>query len=136
MKSGQPLVWYFNPYVQLAASAVLITAAEVLLKQGAITTTAEAGEFDIFGLRALASPTTWLGIILFIVAFLSWLHVLRLMPLTQAYALISVVHVLVPLAAWLFLAEAVSATRAAGIALVLVGTILVAAPAAHAEEDL
>lgn len=134
MRSGQPLAWYFNPYLQLAASAILVTAAEVLLKQGAVT--AEPGGLDIFGIGALSSSTTWLGIILFIVAFLSWLHVLRLMPLTQAYALISVVHVLVPVAAWLFLAEAVSATRAIGIALVLGGTILVAAPAAQAEEEL
>lgn len=134
MSSGQPLPWHLNPYFQLAASAVLIAAAEVLLKQGAVT--AEAGDSSLFGIAALASPMTWLGIILFIVSFVSWLYVLRLMPLTQAYALVSVVHVLVPAAAWLFLDEAISTTRATGIALVLTGTILVAAPAAKADEEL
>ena len=46
------------------------------------------------------------------------------------------VHVLVPTAAWLFLNETISSTRAAGIAFVLVGVLLVAAPAAQAEEEL
>ena len=125
-----------SPYLQLLGAQGLITAAEVLLKKGAVASVAEAGGPEVLGLAALASGATWLGILLYIVSFLIWLHVLRLLPLTQAYALASMVHVLVPTAAWLFLNETISSTRAAGIAFVLVGVLLVAAPAAKAEEEL
>lgn len=125
-----------NPYLQLIAGQVLITAAEVLLKKGAAGSVAGANESEVLGVTALTSGTTWLGIVLYTLSFLIWLHVLRLLPLTRAYALASIVHVLVPAAAWMFLDETISLTRAAGIALVLCGVVLVAAPAAKAEEEL
>jgi drug/metabolite transporter (DMT)-like permease len=136
MTGGRGRALFLNPYFQLGLSAVLITAAEVLLKHGAVTTTPLLGGYEILGLGALVSGTTWLGIALLILSFASWVYVLRALPLTQAYALISIVHILVPAAAWLLLSESISLTRGAGIALVLGGTILVAAPAAKAEEEL
>jgi drug/metabolite transporter (DMT)-like permease len=136
MTGGRARRLILSPYLQLLGAQVLITAAEVLLKKGAVASVAESGGPEVLGLAALASGATWLGILLYIVSFLIWLHVLRLLPLTQAYALASMVHVLVPTAAWLFLNETISSTRAAGIAFVLVGVLLVAAPAAQAEEEL
>jgi drug/metabolite transporter (DMT)-like permease len=50
--------------------------------------------------------------------------------------LISIVHVLVPLASWAVLAEKVSAARWAGIALVFAGIILIARDAAKVEKKL
>jgi multidrug transporter EmrE-like cation transporter len=125
-----------NPYLQLIAGQVLITAAEVLLKKGAAGSVTVAGEPEVFGITALTSGTTWLGIVFYTLSFVIWLRALRLLPLTRAYALASIVHVLVPAAAWLFLNETISLTRAAGIGLVLCGVVLVAAPAAKAEEEL
>ena len=88
------------------------------------------------GVTALASPWTWAGIACHILSFASWLHVLRFVPLNVAFSLISVVHVLVPLGAWLFLGEPISLTRWLGIGLVLAGIALVARPAARAEAEL
>jgi drug/metabolite transporter (DMT)-like permease len=136
MTGGRARRAFLNPYLQLLGAQVLITAAEVLLKKGASASLSAPGESELLGITALASGTTWLGIFFYTLSFLVWLHVLRLLPLTQAYALASVVHVLVPAAAWLFLGEVISPTRAAGIALVLCGVVLVAAPAAKAEEEL
>jgi multidrug transporter EmrE-like cation transporter len=136
MTGGHARQAFVNPYLQLLAGQVLITAAEVLLKKGAAESVAGSGQSEVFGVTALASGMTWLGIVFYIASFLIWLHVLRLLPLTLAYALASLVHVLVPAAAWLFLNETISPTRAAGIALVLCGVVLVAAPAAKAEEEL
>jgi multidrug transporter EmrE-like cation transporter len=136
MTGGRTRRALVNPYLQLLAGQVLITAAEVLLKKGATGSIAASGEAEVLGFTALTSGTTWLGIVFYTLSFLIWLHVLRLLPLTQAYALASIVHVLVPTAAWLFLNEVISSTRAAGIALVLCGIVLVAAPAAKAEEEL
>jgi undecaprenyl phosphate-alpha-L-ara4N flippase subunit ArnF len=124
--------WYFNPYVQIGVGAMLVTASELLLKKGA---TAAPGE-SWTGLDALASLWTWGGIATYVASFVSWLYVLRYVPLGIAFALINGVHVLVPVGSWLFLGEAVSVRRWAGIALVLAGIVLIARDAARAEEKL
>lgn len=136
MTGRRGLALFLNPYFQLGASAVLLSIAEVLLKQGADLRAAVDPTTVLFGIGALAYASTWIGIVLYVLSFISWLHVLRLMPLSQAYALINVVHVLVPAAAWMFLQERLSLGRLAGIALVFAGTLLVAAPAAKAEDEL
>ena len=136
MSKGRQLPWYLNPYLLLVAAQFLITAAEVLLKKGASGSMAGTGETEVLGFTALTSGTTWLGIVFYTASFAIWLHVLRHLPVSVAYALASIVHVLVPTAAWLFLGETISLIRAAGIALVLCGVLLVAAPAAKAEEAL
>jgi drug/metabolite transporter (DMT)-like permease len=126
-----------NPYVQLAIGAVLVTASELLLKKGASSTVSDVnGVTTVLGLGALRSVWTWLGIVLYVLSFFSWLYVLRLMPLAIAFALINVVHVLVPIGARIFLNEAISTQRWAGIALIIIGIALLARPAARAEVAL
>ncbi len=100
-----------NPYVQIAIGALLVTASELLLKKGAP--------------EGLFSHWTWIGIGTYILSFLSWLYVLRHLPLSVAFPLISVVHLLVPLGAWLILGETLPAKRWAGIACVFAGVVLI-----------
>ena len=126
-----PHGWFLNPYLQIALGAVLVTASELLLKKGA-----SAGAAGWFGVAALASPWTWGGIACYIASFLSWLHVLRFVPLSIAFPLINIVHVLVPLGALVFLHEPVSPRRWMGIALILVGILAIMRPAATAEAKL
>ncbi len=102
-----------NPYVQIAIGAVLVTISELLLKQGAM-----AG--------GLVSGWTWVGISTYLVSFASWLYVLRHLPLSIAYPLINIVHITIPLAAWLILGEDITTQRWLGIAFVFVGTVLTA----------
>lgn len=130
------LAWFLNPYFQLGVSAIMLTVAEVSLKIGASTGSGGTAVTALFNFAAIASLATWIGIFLYILSFSIWLHVLRLMPLTEAYALINVIHISVPAAAWLYLHETISISRMDGIALVLCGTLLVAAPSAKAEEEL
>lgn len=135
MRGERTAVWYLNPYVQLSLTAVLIAAAEIFLKKGAALS--QGGSVaGLLGFDALAFGATWFGIAFHIFGFVSWLFVLRIMPLVEAFALINVVHVLVPLASSVFLKEAISLGQALGIALVLAGTFFVAAAAANAEEKL
>lgn len=128
--------WFFNAYVQIAIGAVLVAAAELLLKYGASSSVRQGASRHVLGLTALISLWTWLGIVLYILSFISWLHVLRLLPLNIAYSLINVVHVLVPLGAWIFLGEMVSGRRWFGIGLILLGIVLIARPLARAEAKL
>ena len=124
--------WFFNPYVQIVAGAILVTASELLLKKGASV----APGASWTGLNALASAWTWGGIVTYVLSFASWLYVLRYVPLGLAFGLINGVHVLVPLASWAFLHEAVSGRRWSGIALVLAGIVMIAGNVATAEERL
>jgi undecaprenyl phosphate-alpha-L-ara4N flippase subunit ArnF len=130
------LAWCLNPYFQLGVSAVMLSAAEISLKIGATTGGGETAVAALFNFGAIASLSTWIGIFFYVLSFLIWLHVLRLMPLTEAYSLTNVVHITVPAAAWFFLHESISISRMIGIAFVLCGTLLVAAPSAKAEEKL
>jgi multidrug transporter EmrE-like cation transporter len=130
------LAWFLNPYVQIAIGSVLVAVSELALKRGAADAAARQLLGGWFGISALGSWWTWLGIVTYLLSFASWLHVLRLMPLGIAYGLISICHVLVPMGSWLFLGEVISGRRWAGVGLIIVGIALVAKPAAGAEEKL
>lgn len=118
--------WFFNPYVQLGFDAVFVTAAELMLKQGAMTGAKLPARVSWLGVGALASPWTWGGIIAYLLGFACWLYVLRHIPVSVAFGLISIAQVLVPLGAWIFLGEAISIRRWIGIAAVLCGTLCIA----------
>jgi len=122
--------WFLNPYVQLGCNALSTAAADLLLKKGAT-----AGEtVTWYGLGALASVWTWLGIVAYLVGFASWLYVLRHIPLSIAFGLVTVVQLLVPLGARLFLGEYISPQRWLGIGCVLCGTVLIGRIAAKVDE--
>ena len=125
-----------NPYVQLAVGSMLVMVSELLLKKGATAAPAMANVPNWLGVSALASAWTWLGILCYILSFISWLHVLRFLPLSIAFSLASIVHVLVPLGAWLVLGEQISPRRWIGIALILAGIMMIAGNVANAEEKL
>ena len=121
---------FLNPYVQLAFNTVFTAAADLLLKKGAT-----AGEtVTWYGLGALVSAWTWLGIASYILAFLCWLYVLRHIPLSIAFGLVTVVQLIVPLGAKFLLGELISPQRWLGIGCVLCGTILIGQIAAQVEE--
>ena len=125
-----------NPWLQLALNAIIVTISELLLKIGASETAGLTNRHDWTGITALASIWTWLGIVFVILSLVSWLYVLRHVPLSIAFPLSNVVHVLVPLGSWIFLGERINPLRWCGISLVLVGLIIVAKPFARIEEKL
>ena len=127
--------WCNNPWFVLGLEAIFVTASEVLLKVGASETKQVAG-WEWTGLMPLASIWIWVAIVFLILSFICWIYVLRRIPLSIAFPLSNVVHVLVPLSCWIFLCEHISATRWYGIAIVLLGLALVAKPVAKIEEKL
>ena len=128
--------WLANPWLQIGLNALLATAAELFLKLGARATAHLAQGWNWTGVSGLASGWTWLGIVFLILSLLTWLYVLRLVPLSIAFPLSNSPHVLVPLSSWIFLGEQISTRRWCGIALVLIGLLLVAKPLVHIEEKL
>jgi drug/metabolite transporter (DMT)-like permease len=125
-----------NPWLQLVLSVICVFASELLLKRGATDVAEPESALSWTGVNGLASPLVWWAILLIIASFISWLYVLRHIPLTIAYPLSRVVDVLVPLGCWIFLHESISPLRWCGIALVVIGLALVAKPVAQIEERL
>jgi drug/metabolite transporter (DMT)-like permease len=128
---------FANPWLQLALSILFVAVYELLLKLGATETAHIAdARWAWTGLSGLASLYVWLGIPLIILSLLTWLHVLRYIPLSIAFPISQVVHVLVPLCSWFFLGEMITSLRWGGIALVSLGLALVAKPVARLEDRL
>lgn len=127
---------FFNPWFQLGLSVACVLVSELLLKRGATETAHLSQTWSWTGITGLASALVWLGILFVIISFLSWLHVLKYIPLSIAFPLSRVVDVLVPLSCWLILGEHISARRWLGIALVVIGLAIVAKPVARIEEKL
>jgi drug/metabolite transporter (DMT)-like permease len=126
-----------DPRLCLALNVLLVTASELLLKRGALATPPVASPWlDTLGVATLGSWWVWGGIACYLVSFLNWLYILRWLPLSLAFPLASSVHAMIPLGAWLWLGETVGLARWGGIALVLAGIWLLAAPLVHAEEAL
>ena len=125
-----------NPWLQLALSVVFVLASELLLKRGASQTANLTSSWSWTGVGGLTSPLVWVAIVLVILSFLSWLYVLKYIPLSIAFPLSRVVDALVPLCSWVFLGEMISTRRWCGIALVIIGLAVVAKPVAQMEERL
>jgi undecaprenyl phosphate-alpha-L-ara4N flippase subunit ArnF len=125
-----------NPWLQLGVSVACVFASELLLKLGATKVAAPDSALSWTGINGLASPLVWWAILLIIASFITWLYVLRYIPLSIAYPLSRVVDILVPLGCWIFLGELISTLRWCGIALVIFGLALMAQPVAKMEERL
>ena len=125
-----------DPWLHLALSVACVLVSELLLKRGASDIADPGSAWSWTGINGLASPLVWLAIILIILSFVTWLYVLKWVPLSIAFPLSRVVDALVPLCSWIFLGEMISARRWIGIALVVVGLAVVAKPVARMEERL
>ena len=122
--------WATNPYLHLALNAALVTVSELLLKAGARAAAAGAAPrwLEWTGVPALGSGWVVAGIASYLLSFANWLYVLRLVPLHVAYPVTNLSHALIPLGAWVVFGERFGFGRALGIALIVVGTWVVARP--------
>ena len=125
-----------NPWLHLFVSAFCTTVSELFLKRGATDTAHISEQWGWTGLTALASPFVWAGIIFVVGSFVTWLYVLKHLPLSVAFPASQIVHVTIPVSSWLVLGEQIASIRWCGIVLVLAGLALVARPVAKLEEKL
>jgi drug/metabolite transporter (DMT)-like permease len=125
-----------NPWLQLGLSVTCVTIYELLLKRGAAETANLIPSWSWTGLSGLASIYVWIAIVFVILSLVTWLYVLRYIPLSIAFPISQAVHVLVPLGSWLVLGENIIGLRWVGIALVSLGLAVVARPVARIEEEL
>lgn len=128
-----------HPYLIVLLCESLVTASEVLLKLGARETANLPPFFPALqwiGASGLQSKWVWLAIPCMLASFVTWLWVIRILPLNIAAMLASVVHILVPLSSLWILGEHINGRRWCGIGLVLLGLVLVASPRPSSETPL
>jgi len=125
-----------NPWLHLAISVTCVTIYELLLKRGARETAHISEAWAWTGLSGLLSIYVWIAIGFVILSLVTWLYVLRYLPISVAFPISQSVHVLVPLGSWLILGENIITLRWIGIALVSLGLAVVARPVARLEEEL
>jgi drug/metabolite transporter (DMT)-like permease len=125
-----------NPWLQLGLSVACVAVYELLLKRGAAETAHISDRWSWTGVTGLASIYVWVAIVFVILSLVTWLYVLRYIPLSIAFPISQAVHVLVPLGSWFVLGENIVSMRWIGIALVSLGLAVVARPVARFEEEL
>ena len=125
-----------NPWLHLTISVICVAIYELLLKRGASETADPNSSWSWTGLTGLGSIYVWIAIVFVIISLITWLYVLRYLPLSVAFPISQAVRVLVPLGSWLILGENIVTLRWIGIALVSLGLAIVAKPVARLEEEL
>ena len=76
--------------------------------------------------QTLLNPWVMAGLVTFVVSMASHLFVLSRVELSFAYPFLSLAYVAVAVIAWMLWGEDLNSTRIAGIALICVGTVLIA----------
>jgi len=125
-----------DPRLHLALSVICVLFSELLLKRGAVQIANPANELSWTGINGLGSPLVWWAILFIIASFITWLYVLKYVPLSIAFPLSRVVDALVPICCWIFLGELISTRRWIGIGLVIIGLAIIAKPVARMGERL
>lgn len=104
-------------------------AAQLMLKfgmmnLGPISFTADTAILRIF--QIVFNPWVFAGLFTFVISMASHLYVLSKVDISFAYPFLSLAYVAVAIFAWLVFKEDLGAFKIAGIALICVGTVLIA----------
>lgn len=84
------------------------------------------GTLDAVWLAAAASsPMVWFAVLLYLTVFVLWMQILQRIDLSRAFPLTALTYVTIPAAGLLLFHESIGLAQVAGIALILVGVILV-----------
>ena len=113
----------------LLCGVLLNAFAQLWLKAATrVTGPMVTGDGNLMGqaLKLLAVPPFWYALTAYGVSVIVWTVGLSRVPVSQAYPLLSLGYVLNIGLAWWFFAEVPNATRVVGVAVIIVGVVLVA----------
>ena len=116
-------------FATIMIGVLLNAAAQLLLKAGVRAT----GRIEISGgslwnaAQTLAlEPHIVGGISCYVLSVVVWIVALSRVEVSIAYPMLSIGYIVTAVAAWIWLGEALSATRIAGIVVIIAGVYLVA----------
>lgn len=114
----------------LVMTGVLLNAAaQLLLKAGTNAIGAfefSAGNVVPVGWKVATQPFILTGIGCYVVSVAVWILALSRVEVSIAYPMLSIGYIVNAIAAWYLFGEAVTATRLAGIAIIVFGVFIVA----------
>jgi len=124
--SLQPIFWTNMALILLGV--LLNAAGQLALKQGArVMGPVGLAPAELFsaGLVAALNPFIWLGLVCYVVSVAVWIVALSRVDVSLAYPMLSIGYVVTALAAAWFFGEELNPMRIAGIAVIIVGVILI-----------
>ena len=108
-------------------------AAQIMLKQGMLGLGPLAPDGPVTAVslvtlvfKVVFSPWVFFGLATFVISMASHLYVLSKVELSFAYPFLSLAYVAVAVASWWLFTEDLNAWRVGGIALICVGTVMIA----------
>ncbi|MHC1548548.1 EamA family transporter [Phyllobacterium sp. K27] len=110
-------------------TVVTNAAAQVLLKYGMLSLGPISFSADTIIQRVFQivfNPWVFAGLFMFVISMASHLFVLSKVDLSFAYPFLSLAYVIVAVIAWVLFKEELGTYKIAGIAFIMVGTILIA----------
>jgi|SoiMethySBSTD1v2_1073268.scaffolds.fasta_scaffold48501_4 multidrug transporter EmrE-like cation transporter len=111
--------------VSLALLSVTLSAfAQIAFKLGVVGK-ADRSDQIMGTLSLLLTPGVLLGLALYGIGTLAWLNVLGRVDLSQAYPFVGLGFAVTTFAGWWLFGDTLSTQRIAGIALVVVGIVLI-----------
>ncbi len=111
----------------LLGSVALSSTAQILLKAGAVVGT-ESGGMVSKGVSLFTQPAVIVGLMLYGLGTLLWLKCLSRLDLGLAYLVSALQYVVVFAAARIVFGETLSPTRCLGLAVIVVGIVIVSRP--------
>lgn len=112
-------------------------AAQLMLKAGAMQIGTMSFSPDTLILRVFQivfSPWIFAGLVTLVISMVSHLYVLSKVDISFAFPFLSLAYVAVAIFAWLVFKEELGAMKIAGIALICLGTVLIA-QGGHAQTE-
>lgn len=115
-------------FALILAGVLLNACAQLLLKAG--TNAVGHIEFSGSGIWAVApklifEPHILGGLACYVLSVVIWIGALSRTPVSVAYPMLSIGYIVNALAAWYLFSEVLTPTRIAGIAVIIVGVVLV-----------
>ncbi len=113
-------------YIIMAISIGLAIAGQLLMKRGMISFgTFPVSQLIVNIIPMFLNPWVFVGLVCFGLSSVFWLVVLSRMELSLVYPMVSVAYVIVALLSWYFFRENLSVIRWAGIAVIVMGVVLI-----------
>ena len=113
-------------------------AAQLMLKHGMMNMASAAFANANVVLKVVGivfSPFVFLGLCTFVVSMASHLIVLSKVELSYAYPFLSLAYVVVAVATWFLFGEDMNPFRVGGIALICLGTVLIAGGGSSSDDE-
>ena len=124
--SLQPAFW---TNIALVLLGVMLNAGgQLALKQGARILGPIAlapGEIWAAGLSAALNPYIWLGLFCYVISVGVWIVALSRVDVSIAYPMLSIGYIVAAVAAATWFGEDLNPTRIAGIAVIILGVVLI-----------